>query len=168
MPSKQEWVHVVFGFESQDVNSTETGLGSAVVNSSAVLCNGEQVLYVNTERFEATTTYRHSNNTQIEMGGSSSQLGHFTGYLDEISLFDNLLTQEVVDTHYHYGITEDQPITIVSDAYDGVGKGTVPDLTYREWEPAFETVGPSINWDTANTEEHIIQNRDGVRFAWIG
>ena len=178
MPSEQEWVHVVFGFESQDVNSTATGSAhNCVVNSSAVGCNGQQVLYVNKTRFETNTTYHHARGTQTEIGGTSiipvwsqgsSQLGHFTGYLDEISLFDSVLTQETVDVHHHYGSTEDQPISMISDASDGVGKGTVPDLTYREWEPVFETIGLSIDWDTANAEEHTIEKGQGVRFHWSG
>lgn len=174
-PSEQEWVHVVFGFESQDVNSTTTGSAhNCIVNSTAELCTGKQVLYINKTKYEADTKYRHANGSNIEIGGTSvipshlqgsAQLGHFTGYLDEIGLYDHLLSQDEVNTHHHHGSTANQPITVTTDAH---GRMIGSDQDIEEWEPVFDSIGLNIDWDSANGETHSINERVGVHFNWNG
>lgn len=162
--SDQTWTHVVFGFNSFD--AAPSG------NSS-----GTQVLYVNGTPFESHTVHHRVNGTTIEVGGSSalplsstgnSQLGHFTGYIDEVSLFGRMLSQDEVATHYHYGTTDQQPIRVETDARDGLGRGSVPNLSFEEYHVVFNSTEVSIDWDTTTAGEHEVNEGNAIHFHWTG
>ena len=170
-PAEQEWVHVVFGFQSQDVNLTH----NCIHNSSIQLCTGEQVLYVNKTRYEDTTLYRRVTDTSnLIIGGTnllptsspgSSQLGHFEGYIDEIAVYDHVLEQSTVDGHHHYGSTDEQPVIITTDS---LGVGTDWDQDTAGWEPVFDTVHTPIDLETVNSGVYTLTENTAVEFTWTG
>lgn len=168
--SDSPWNHLVFGFEAATT-------GSVPLSSTNTVYPGKQVLFFNKHKYESKTAYNRADITPIEIGGTSvlpegsssnSHVAQFTGYIDEVSLFDYVLSEEDVSVHHHYGTTEDQPIWVVSEAFDGVGQGMVPDLVYAEWEPVLSNVSLEIDWDEANGGVYILNVGDGVRFHWTG
>ena len=174
--TEQEWVHVVFGFQAQNINSTVTGsANNCVHNSSAQLCTGKQVLYVNKTRYEDTTLYRRvTAGSDLIIGGTnlvptlspgSSQLGHFTGYIDEVAVYDHVLEQSVVDSHHHYGSTADQPVIVTTDSL-GVGSDWAQGTA--EWEPVFDTVHTPIDLDAADSDTYTLSAKTAVQLTWTG
>ena len=174
VPSEQEWVHVVFGFEAQNLTALNSA-DNCFTNSTADRCSGKQVLYVKNTRYDDDTVYRHvTDGASIEIGGTSiipfssdgsSQLGHFAGYLDEVAVYDHVLTSKEVNSHHHFGSSAEQPVTVTTDA---LGVGTVWNQDKTTWEPVFNSTGLTIDWDSASNATHNITDKEGVYFSWTG
>ena len=175
-----DWVHVVFGFEADE--SKNNNPFNCITNSMAEKCTGLQVLYLNSNQFETNTTYQHTTSSNIEFGGSSalpiginpnslvhnSQLYPYIGYIDEISLFDHMITGEDVINHYHYGTTEEQPIWIRTEYNDGIGNGMVPNLEFTQLETVFDDIVLNINLNDVRNGEYTVPKRKGIEFYWTG
>ena len=167
---ESKWNHLVFGFDVLDNTS-----------SDEKLLEGVQKMYINGEASEANVTYHHTNSSGITLGGSGilhtnnvavlstvSQLYPFFGYLDEISLFDFMLTEEEVKTHYHYGTSDDQPIWINTEFVDGVGKGTVPKAEIMLLETAYDEVAFNISLNDLDDQSFSLPKQKGIHVYWNG
>ena len=164
-----EWNHLVFGFNAIDKNDQQTPT------------QGIQTMFVNNDKTEATIPYLHTNVSDIFIGGSDilhtqtisidsdqSQLYPFKGYIDEISLFDYMLTEQEVNTHYHYGTTiNEQPIWINTEHIDGVGTGMTPNADIPTFETAIDEVIVDIDLENiVDHQSYSIVKQKGIRVKW--
>lgn len=166
-----EWNHVAFGFDAAiNESSNQTSL------------QGTQILYINNELNEADDiSYSHTDKSDLFFGGNEilhtnnievssqvSQLYPFTGYIDEICLYDYMLTEQDVKDHYHYGTTDEQPLWINTEYVDGVWKGMVPDMETTLVETAFDELALDINLQEISDDSFFISKQKGIQIKWTG
>ena len=161
------WTHLVFGYDTSEWYS-----------DTALL--GQQVLYVNGDMaVAANTTYYSDGIRDLIIGGTDilplgatpsdmAQVHPFTGYVDEVALYDHLLSQREVDRHYYYGSSQKQPIWISTEYNDGVGEGLVPHLQYNNVNTAFNTIAVTIDWDKVTDDSIMVPEYGGAEFNWNG
>lgn len=164
--SSESWNHLIFGFEVFDSTSSDK-------------LSGTQRLYLNTKLSKADdVSYHRTNESDITFGGSDiihtktdlpeSQVYPFTGYIDEISLFEYMLSLEDITEHYIYGTTGQQPIIIDTEYVNGVGEGTVPDLEIPPYETTFDNLALEVKLDDVNDDTYSIAQREAIRVKWTG
>ena len=161
-----DWTYVYFGWEVEEEHNDCT------VNNR---CGGTQTLAINDDLTTTSTTFMHSLDTPIEVGGTSilpmgvplGELTPFSGYLDEIAFYSKALSTEDIQNRVHFGSTEDQPIWLTVEGVNGIGTGVVPNVKYPEWNMAF-TDEVSIDWNSVRDGSHVLGNSTALRFEWTG
>ncbi len=164
-----DWNHLVFGFDITTENS----------DPHPIPTEGVQKLFINNDKTEADVTYLHTNMSDIHIGGDNilhtetvsvnndqSQLYPFNGHIDEISLFDYMLSEQEVKTHYHYGTTDGQPIWINTEYINGIGTGMVPNTVVPLFETTVDEVIFDIDLDNVAVHSYSTANRKGIHVQW--
>lgn len=178
-----DWIHIGFGFEATNSNDIVTGNKfNCILDNKAQKCNGQQILFVNGIKYTTATTYYHSNTSSIIVGGTtilptginpnfigdSSLLYPYYGSIDELCLYDHMLSDADMQMHYYYGSSEEQPIWINTEYNDGVGHGIVPNLTFSNLDLAFNSIGTTIEWNAINNGQYDVVEKTGIQFQWTG
>ena len=139
-------------------------------------CSGLQVLHINSDLLEETTTYSPSIRIQVSIGGSdiaplafhnNQALIPFVGFLDEIAFYPKPLDSKKVQARVQHCTSESQPIWVTVNGVDGVGQGNIPNVVYQEIDQEFnnDTV---INWDAAQELYLDVEESTAIRFEWTG
>ena len=178
-----DWIHIGFGFEATNSNDIVTGSKfNCILDNKAQKCNGQQTLFVNGIKYSTATTYYHSNTSNIIVGGTtilptginpnsiddSSLLYPYYGSIDELCLYDHMLSDTDMQMHYYYGSNEEQPIWINTEYNDGVGRGIVPNLTFSNLDLVFNNIGTTIEWNAVNNGQYSLAEKTGIQFQWTG
>ena len=178
-----DWIHIGFGFEATNSNDIVTGSKfNCILDNEAHKCNGQQTLFVNGIKYTTATTYYHSNTSSIIVGGTtilptginpnsiddSSLLYPYYGSIDELCLYDHMLSDTDMQMHYYYGSNEEQPIWINTEYNDGVGHGIVPNLTFSNLDLVFNNIGTTIEWNAVNNGQYSVAEKTGFQFQWTG
>lgn len=160
------WQYVHFGWTANSTTSHDECL-------SPGQCSGLQILHINNNMRDETTTYLPYCGVPVSIGGSASTpqndqaLAPFVGYLDEIAFYHRPLVSKQVQARIQYGASDSQPIWITVNGVDGVGQGNVPNIFYQKVDQGF-TNDTVVNWEEVQELHLDIEESSAVRFEWTG
>jgi hypothetical protein len=160
-----------------DWNHVHVSWHPAALNDCTALnsCNGAQGVAVNGVHQSISSIY-HGANNGIELGGSSSVpqattntwggLAPFTGYLDEVALYNHPLHPQEISDRVRHVTRGTQPIWLAVEGFDGVGAGSPPNVVYPLPNSPLNPV--VIDWEVTSQLDRVYDDSTTLQFQWTG
>lgn len=151
---RNSWSHVVFSWLNESDETPNVGVQALYVDGVFIA--------------NRTTNFSSTFGQPLLIGGQTisknGMVQPFVGVVDEVALYGQVLDENTILKHYHYGSTNEQLVSLYYEMEDHRGEGTVPNVIY----PArpVEFVDVTVNWTAIYNHTIHINASERLQFVW--